>query len=121
MRLSTARIFVRDLDSALRFYRDQLGLPLHADGALHGYLVFADAGLRLVVEVVPADAPQDDQILVARFSGLSFAVDDIAADHARLSANGVRFAAAPEQQSWGGWLATFFDPAGNQLQLVQDP
>jgi predicted enzyme related to lactoylglutathione lyase len=33
----------------------------------------------------------------------------------------VRFSSAPEEQFWGGWLATFADPAGNAFQLVQYP
>ena len=27
----------------------------------------------------------------------------------------------PERQIWGGILATFCDPSGNQLQIVQRP
>lgn len=34
-------------------------------------------------------------------------------------AKGVAFSGAPEPQAWGGTLATFMDPAGNRLQLVQ--
>jgi uncharacterized glyoxalase superfamily protein PhnB len=38
-----------------------------------------------------------------------------------LSALGVAFTGLPEQQDWGGILATLRDPAGNELQLVQQP
>jgi uncharacterized glyoxalase superfamily protein PhnB len=58
---------------------------------------------------------------VGRFTGLSFAVEDIAATHARLVAADVPFAGPPQKQFWGGTLATLTDPAGNQLQLVQYP
>jgi lactoylglutathione lyase len=121
MKLSAARLFVRDIGPALAFYRDLLGLPLQADGSAQGYAVFACDGVRLVVEAVPADAPADEQALVGRFTGLSFAVADIDAEHRRLAALGVPFAGVPERQFWGGWLATFCDPAGNGLQLVQYP
>jgi predicted enzyme related to lactoylglutathione lyase len=62
-----------------------------------------------------------NRALVGRFTGISFAVDDIAAEHSRLAAAGVPFDGAPELQAWGGWLATLRDPAGNQFQLVSYP
>ena len=121
MKLSAARVFVRDLASARQFYAENLGLPLKASGVEQGFLVMGVGGVDLIVETVPDDAPADDQALVGRFTGLSFAVQDIRASHAQLSAAGVRFTGAPELQAWGGWLATFSDPAGNELQLVQSP
>lgn len=48
-------------------------------------------------------------------------VDDIHAVAARLSANGIEFTRPPEQEPWGGWVATFADPDGNTLQLLQTP
>jgi catechol 2,3-dioxygenase-like lactoylglutathione lyase family enzyme len=119
VKLSTARIFVRDLDAARSFYRDKLGLALRAHSAEHGYCVFETGGAQLVVEVVPKEALADEQILVGRFTGLSFAVEDIAAAHKHLVSLDVSFTGAPERQTWGGILATFRDPAGNELQLVQ--
>ena len=46
-------------------------------------------------------------------------VDDIHAVAARLVDAGVEFIRQPEQESWGGWVATFRDPDGNTLQLLQ--
>jgi uncharacterized glyoxalase superfamily protein PhnB len=37
----------------------------------------------------------------------------------RLAEAGVEFLRQPEQESWGGWVATFRDPDGNTLQLLQ--
>jgi predicted enzyme related to lactoylglutathione lyase len=48
-------------------------------------------------------------------------VDDIAAEHVRLVAAGVRFTRPPELEPWGGWVATLADPDGNTLQLFQLP
>jgi predicted enzyme related to lactoylglutathione lyase len=56
---------------------------------------------------------------VGRFTGLSFSVPDIQSKYAELLSKGVTFSGAPEAQAWGGTLATFTDPAGNALQLVQ--
>jgi len=121
MRLAALRIFVRDITAARAFYGTQLGLRLQHDGAADGYCVFDLQGVDLVIEAVPDEAPADERALVGRFSGVSFAVDDLAAAYARLRAAGVRFTGVPERQDWGGVLATLADPDGNQLQLVQYP
>jgi len=119
VKLSTARVFVRDLEAASAFYRDTLGLNLHAGSKALGYCVFESGGAQLVVESVTDDAPADEQCLVGRFTGLSFTVESVAATYERLTSRNVQFSGAPEAQSWGGVLATFKDPAGNELQLVQ--
>jgi predicted enzyme related to lactoylglutathione lyase len=119
--LDTARIFVRDLVAARRFYAEALDLRLVADGMAQGYCVFKAGATALVVEAVGPEAPADDQALVGRFTGLSFSTPDIAALHQALQARGVVFCEAPERQPWGGIVATLLDPAGNALQLAQHP
>jgi predicted enzyme related to lactoylglutathione lyase len=122
MRIAGFRVFVRDAGRAATFFQSMLSLRITADGREHGYVVFdGGAGLNLVVESVPPDAPADERVLVGRFTGISFAVDDLIAEHARLAAAGVPFNGVPEVQTWGGMLATFVDPDGNQFQLVQYP
>lgn len=121
MQLHTARIFVRDLADASRFYEEVLGLPLTADGREQGFCVFDAGPMSLVVESVEEDAPAEDRMLVGRFTGLSFDVADIQSKYRELSSLGVAFSGLPEQQRWGGILATLRDPAGNELQLVQQP
>ncbi len=119
MKLSAVRIFVRDVEEARRFYAEVLALPLKADGSAQGYCIFDTDGTQLIVEAVTPDDPADDQALVGRFTGLSFATPDIHLKHRELVARGVPFSGAPERQFWGGWLATLNDPAGNGIQLVQ--
>jgi catechol 2,3-dioxygenase-like lactoylglutathione lyase family enzyme len=121
MKLSALRLYVHQLDRALDFYARRLGLPLKVDGRSQGWCVFALGDVDLVVEAVAPDAPEDEQMLVGRHTGLSFAVDDIQREQQAMAARGVPFEGAPEQQAWGGWLTTFEDPDGNQLQLVQHP
>jgi predicted enzyme related to lactoylglutathione lyase len=121
MNLSSARVFVKDLSAAHSFYAQALGLPLRAGGPEAGFCVYAAGNCQLVVESVASDAPVEDQALVGRFTGLSFTVQDIDAQHRRLVSRGVIFTSLPERQPWGGTLATLLDPAGNGLQLVQHP
>jgi predicted enzyme related to lactoylglutathione lyase len=121
MNLNTARIFVRDLSEAKAFYVDVLGLPMTADGTSLGYCVFKPGAAMLVVESVSADAPLDEQVLVGRHTGLSFQVADVQSTYSDLLSRGVAFIEPPEEQAWGGILATLRDPAGNELQICQYP
>jgi catechol 2,3-dioxygenase-like lactoylglutathione lyase family enzyme len=118
MNLNTARVFVRDIERAKQFYSKSLGLPIKADGAAHGYCVFDAGNSELVVESVQADAPQEEQMLVGRFTGLSFQVPDVHKKYEELAARGVEFSGLPEKQFWGGTLATLRDPDGNEIQIV---
>jgi catechol 2,3-dioxygenase-like lactoylglutathione lyase family enzyme len=119
--LCAVRVFVNDLAEARSFYAGVLELPLTADDEPSGYCVLKAGSVDLVMESVRSDAPEEDRALVGRFTGLSFNVPDIQIAYAELLGKGVPFAGAPERQAWGGTLATFLDPAGNELQLVQRP
>lgn len=118
MNLNTARVFVRDIARARGFYGQALGLRLVADGQAQGYCVFDAGNCELVVEAVAQDAAPEDQALVGRFTGLSFLVPSVHVAHQDLVGKGVVFTGAPERQFWGGTLATFRDPDGNEFQLV---
>ena len=121
MNLNTVRVFVHDIESGKRFYGEALGLPMTADGSEHGYCVFRTSAAALVVEAGPKDASPADQILVGRCTGLSFEVPSAAVAYRDLRSRGVAFTGEPEKQSWGGTLATFKDPAGNELQICELP
>jgi predicted enzyme related to lactoylglutathione lyase len=119
MPLAAVRIFVRNLDEAIAFYRTNFDWSMTGGGAGEGYCVFDVGNINLVIESVAMDADEEDQTYVGRFTGVSFRVDDIASAYERMRANGVVFSGAPEKQFWGGTLATLLDPAGNGVQIVQ--
>lgn len=121
MDLNTARVFVRDIEAARYFYSRGLGLQIKVDGSEYGYCVFKAGSTELVVERVAEDAPEEERILVGRFTGLSFTVQDVEASYRELVGRGVHFTGPPERQFWGGTLATLQDPSGNELQIVQYP
>ncbi len=52
---------------------------------------------------------------------INFVVDDVAAEHQRLVAAGVEFVREPQREPWGATIATFLDPDGNYLQLLEIP
>jgi predicted enzyme related to lactoylglutathione lyase len=119
MPLAAVRLFVRNLDEAIAFYKSNFDWPMTAGSASEGYCVFDVGSINLVIEPAAIDADEEDQSYVGRFTGISFRVDDIAGTYARMRANGVVFTGAPEKQFWGGTLATLSDPAGNCVQIVQ--
>ncbi len=106
-------VYVRELEPAVAFYRDKLGLSLLHSDAEHGYASFAAGPIRLGLAVAGADHEE----LVGRLTGVGLAVPDLAAEHARLVELGVTFAMPPERQPWGGFMALVDDPDGNTLYL----
>jgi predicted enzyme related to lactoylglutathione lyase len=99
-----------------RFYRETLGLtPRSSKG---DFINFDWAGVRLSVGVHDrVRGASRDPLRVM----IHLTVDDIRAVHTRLARAGVVFTREPQREDWGGWVATFTDPDGNTLQLMQLP
>ncbi len=110
LQLSSVIIATHDKARQKIFYHDVLGIPFNAQGKLESAGVVIHPALHSAVQGPPAEP---HRIM------LTFAVADIHAAAAELRARGVVFVRAPEQEHWGGWLATFLDPDGNYLQLIQ--
>ena len=101
-------------DAMLRFYRDILELPLRGEHS--GFINFSWNDFKLTINVHPGIRginPDPLRIMV------NFSVSDIQDCHTRLTGKGVVFLREPEKETWGGWVATFNDPDGNILQLLQ--
>jgi predicted enzyme related to lactoylglutathione lyase len=116
LRVWYVNLFVRDLERAVDFYQNKLGLPLRFRDDRFGYAAFATPGAGLSLARVD---PDDQGALVGRHTGVGLGVPDIHAAHAELAGRGVEFTMAPTRQPWGGLLATFRDPDGNVLYLDQ--
>lgn len=103
-----------NLEGMFAFYNDVLRLPLHSRH--DDFIAFQLGELRFNLgrhsRVRGASA---DPFRLMPHLG----VDDIHAEFRRLQAAGVEFIRPPEQEHWGGWVATFRDPDGNILQLLQ--
>ena len=99
-----------------RFYRETLGLVPRSDKA--DFVNFDWSGVRLSVGVHDrVEGTSRDPLRLM----INLTVTDIRAVHDRLVRAGVVFTRAPEREDWGGWVATFADPDGNVLQLMQLP
>jgi lactoylglutathione lyase len=112
--LYSIAIFVNDIERAVTFYRDKLGLPMTQHGSFGAE--FFESGARIGVHpAVHADA----RSLVGRHTGITLFVPDLLHYCGVLHDRGVRFVAEPTQQSWG-IMAMVADPDGNVLALWED-
>lgn len=124
-RLALVALVVRDYDEALAFYVGKLGFDLVEDTDLGGgkrWVVVAPPGsdgcrLLLARAVGPEQASRiGDQTGGRVFLFLN--TDDLAADHARLTAQGVRFVRPPRREPYGT-VAVFEDLYGNLWDLIE--
>ena len=112
--LYSVAIFVHDIDRAVEFYRDTLGLPMTKHGSFGAEFLEGETH----VGVHPAVHPQA-KALVGRHTGITLFVPDLLHYCGVLHDRGVRFLAEPTQQSWG-IMAMISDPDGNVLALWED-
>ncbi|MGD9754371.1 MAG: VOC family protein [Acidimicrobiia bacterium] len=97
------------------FYRDTLGLPVRTDRPGHLAIEWPN-GMRLTLGIhTELTGPATDPLRIM----VNLAVADIARTAAHLRHHGVTFTREPSQEPWGGWIATFRDPDGNVVQLLQ--
>ncbi|MFQ5698524.1 MAG: VOC family protein [Myxococcota bacterium] len=115
-RLWYVNVYVRDLEKAVGFFRDTLGLPLRFWDEAFGYASFDAGGVGLALARIEGD---DTQGLVGRHTGIGIGVGDLASAHRDLERKGVRFTLPPTRQPWGGTLAMFEDPDANVFFLDQ--
>jgi lactoylglutathione lyase len=103
-----------DMHPMVAFYRDVLERPVHSIHA--DFAAFELDATRLSVGLhsqVHGRNSEGTRVMV------NLGVEDIFATYERLRARGVMFVRPPEREHWGGWIATFADPDGNLIQLLQ--
>lgn len=106
---------VADIDGAVAFYGDVLGLPLEM--RFPGIAFFDAAGVRLYLA-----SPTD-----GGFRGVAtiyFRVSDVAATYAALTGRGATAREAPgivfREGTYDLWLAFVDDPDGNHIGLMEE-
>jgi catechol 2,3-dioxygenase-like lactoylglutathione lyase family enzyme len=110
-----ALIFVEDLETQLRFYRDTVGLRLlYRTPRFVRFDATQGTSLSLVAGGVASSEPKD-----FRRGGVvpELIVDNLDLAMQRLVANGVRH--EPVAQTAWGQFVFFWDPEGNPLQLYE--
>ncbi|HEY5142136.1 MAG TPA: VOC family protein [Solirubrobacteraceae bacterium] len=132
--LSHVNVWVHDQDEALAFYTDKLGMEVRDDVTLpemggFRWLTVGPAGqpdIALVLMAIPEppvfepETRAQIESLMAKgvAGGLFMATDDCQATYEELSGRGVEFVDLPEQRPYG-LDASFRDPSGNSIRLVQ--
>jgi predicted enzyme related to lactoylglutathione lyase len=108
VRLSYIIEFVADMDRAIKFYRDVIGLPLKFQSP--GWSEFATGEITLALH------PASEKNPAGRLE-MGFNVPDLQQFHTELTGNGVQFTMPPARQDFGGMLAQFVDSEGAHVSV----
>ena len=100
--------FVADMDRAVKFHRDVVGLPLKFESP--GWSEFATGDTMLALHPASAKNP-------AGAVELGFTVPDVRIFHEEMLAKGVQFTMPPTKQDFGGLLAQFVDSEGGHCSV----
>ncbi|MDB5447230.1 MAG: glyoxalase-like protein [Phenylobacterium sp.] len=118
-RIAHISIYGTDLRRAVAFYRDVVGWPLVTTDEAFGYARM-DAGA-VSVGLGAVDAGSElAKALVGRHTGIGLEVADVDAAYAAMREKGAVFSMPPTRQPWGGYMAMFLDPDGNEIELQPD-
>lgn len=129
MRIHLTSVFVDDQAEALRFYTEVLGFAKKHDvpvGEKDRWLTVVSpeqpGGTELLLEPAghPAAKAYRDALVTDGIPLAQFAVDDVAAEYARLRDLGVRFTQEPLEMG-PVTTAVFDDTCGNLIQIVAQP
>ncbi|WP_433427860.1 VOC family protein [Nonomuraea sp. CA-141351] len=130
--LQYCHITVNDVDEALAFYRDALGLEALNDVPSGGFRWVtlgtpSQPGLEIVLSEPHAGRPQADgdalQELLTKgvLPMIVFRTDDLDATFERVRASGAEVLQEPIDQPWGPRDCAFRDPSGNMVRISQEP
>lgn len=105
-----------NFDAMRAFYVNVLGLEPRSDRSQFVNFEFGQSRLTVAVHAhVVGPTVEPHRIMV------NLGTVNIHKEAKRLMALGVECTRQPEQESWGGWIATFTDPDGNAIQFLQQP
>jgi catechol 2,3-dioxygenase-like lactoylglutathione lyase family enzyme len=105
--------YVSDLKKAKRFYEKTLGLEKKYEYS--SYVGFECGG----VEIGLIPKLEKGQKVGPLSPPVEFIVDDVERVYNELKQKGVNFVKELHEEPWGGKQATFTDPDGNVLEIVQ--
>ena len=125
-------ISVHDLDEALTFYRDALGLEVRNDVASGGFrwVTLGSAvqpDLEIVLSEPHAGRSQADgdvlQELLTKgvLQQIVFRTDDLDTMFEKVLASGAEVLQEPTDQPWGPRDCAFRDPSGSMVRISQAP
>jgi catechol 2,3-dioxygenase-like lactoylglutathione lyase family enzyme len=124
MQLSALTLIVPDYDAAIAYYCGTMGFVLEQDidqGDKRWVRIAPSKGAKTGFILARAASPDQTAAIGNQGAGrvwLFLETDDFAADHARLSADGVRFQETPRHEPYGT-VAVFADTFGNRWDLIE--
>jgi len=121
LRIHGVNVYVRDVELSLRFYVDCLGFTIAYDARSPSgerWVAVAPADGSAVLTLLGRQPGSEDYSLIGRQQQVVFVADDVAAQFDEWSKRGVRFAHAPQTESWGVTFTRFEDLDGNSFVLV---
>jgi predicted enzyme related to lactoylglutathione lyase len=110
LHLGSVIVATNDKTRLKLFYHDILGIPYNDQGKLESNGIIIHPTHHSEVQGPP---PEPFRVM------MTFEVLDIHSVTSTLQGHGVVFVREPALETWGGWVATFLDPDGNYLQLIQ--
>jgi len=126
MKIYVTSVLVDDQTMALDFYTNKLGFEVKHDIPMgeHRWLTLVSReqpdGTELLLEPSehPAAGPYKSALVADGIPFTSFQVDDVDAEHKRLSEAGVEFTQAP-MEAGNVKMAVLNDTCGNLIQLIE--
>ena len=121
--LALVSLVVADYDEAIAFYVERVGFELVADQPMDDkrWVVIRPPGSAAALLLARADGDEQTAVVGRQGGGrvwLFLHTDDFARDHARMTANGVRFLEEPRHEPYGT-VAVWEDLHGNRWDLLQ--
>ncbi len=118
-KVDTLRIVVRDLNEAMAFYQQGIGIAVMSFDEELGWADL-DMGEGITTRH-EWDYPFSGEFRtrVGRFLGISLAVEDLQSTYEKLSARGVIFVKVPQRHASGTLVAHLQDPSGNVLTFIE--
>jgi predicted enzyme related to lactoylglutathione lyase len=97
-----------------KFYKEVVGLPPNPNIGEEAFLVSENASFVIDGHSdIKGPTKEPARVLI------SFFVDDLKAEQARLKEQGVKFIREEGKEYWGGTISTFLDPDGNYIQIME--
>ena len=108
VKLSYVIEFVTDMDRAVKFYRDTMGLPLKFQSPGWSEFITGETTLGL--------HPESGNNAAGKIE-MGFNVPDLSTFYDEMRAKGVKFPMPPKKQDFGGMLAQFEDSEGAHVSV----